>query len=183
MNISTRKVPGAKKGAPSMAQQANRAKFALAAHFLSPLMALLNAVYQTRNKQQGYHAALSHLLNFALCGDHPQISVNFPKVRLSNGRLCVPANTVLRVTGTSVTAEWPVVLNALALADDKVTVVLYSEQKDAFHVKRNEAKRKDGIYRFTMPEEFEGDRVHVYLFFVSRTGKSASRSVYLGEAS
>lgn len=67
-----------------------------------------------------------------------------------------------------------------AAAEDSVTVVLYSEERDTVFYRIHAAERQDGLLTLSLPESFQGDTVEVYFFFAGQGEEATSDSEYLG---
>jgi len=155
---------------------------AMAVHFLNPLRALLDTAYgisSQSKRPQGYHGAVSHLISYVLRGDYPSLVIDFSRVVLSKGRLMKAYAAKASIEEDRLILNWFYAEAPYAWSDDEAVAVLYNEEKDIFLVLRRLAERRDTELRVSLPPEFLGCMVHVYLFFLSRTGKDSSLSVYL----
>lgn len=170
------------KSQPTLRQLECREKMAMAVHFLNPLRVLLDTAYSISSQSkrpQGYHGAVSHLISYALRGDYPNLAIDFSRVVLSKGRLMRAYAAQASIDGDLLTVNWFYAEAPYAWSDDEAVVVLYNEEKDIFLVLRRKAERQNAGLRVSLPTEFVGCTVHAYLFFLSRTGKDSSLSVYL----
>src|SRR5690554_745405 len=77
--------PSTKPASP--AQIAQRAKFALAVSFLRPIKPLLDLGFsdKTQGRQTGYNRALQAMMNNAISGEYPDLSVDFAEVVVARG--------------------------------------------------------------------------------------------------
>src|SRR5690606_12727385 len=69
-------------------QKAQRAKFALAIEFLSPMREILNIGFndKSQTKMTAFNNATNDLL-FKIEGEYPDFTIPYPKVRFSTGSL------------------------------------------------------------------------------------------------
>lgn len=169
---------------PSESQRAQRKRFQIVVKFLSQIKDLLNESYGKldTSRATGYNLAVQHALKNAVSGGYPDLAIDYPKVQMSQGslyttpRLRVASETVIgtvNVTWTSLTNKYN------AYSNDIVTVVLYNPSKNLFVVDQS-ATRENGKVDIDCSQDFSGDTVHCYVFFMTQENGRLSPSVYSG---
>ncbi|RQP15310.1 MAG: hypothetical protein EAS52_15555 [Parapedobacter sp.] len=168
---------------PSPKQRAARSKLGMAMGFLKPLkeiiyMGFANA-HRSRSKTAAMNAAASHMLNYAIEGDFPDISINPAAVRLSRGTLMQLPDVSLEQTGSEITVMWSPMLSPFSgHADDRVMVICYNLEEESVEV--GEAKRQDGLLTLDLSELPVDSTSLIYVCVAERNGKQFSNSQFLG---
>lgn len=165
------------------AQLTQRAKFALAVAFLSPIKDLLNIGFSDlqQGKATGYNVALKHLLKNGTDGTYPDLEINFEEVLLSRGRLSpLFGLTLEEVAPGEATLSWEPKMNRFnAFADDEVIVLVYNKNKAFFDIMEG-TTRADATVDFELPTVFSGDELVVWVIMGHREGIITSNSQYAG---
>ena len=171
---------------PRSAGQLNqRSKFSLALSFLQPVVPYIRIGYKSQAaKQTEFNAAMSYTIKNAITGSYPSYALDFTKIVVSKGGLT-------QVTGA--TASWNNNSNEVkidwtdnsgvgnALATDKAMPFIYNKAKGETIYDTAGATRATHTQSLTVPNDWEGDKVEVYLGMVSEDGKEVADSIYLGE--
>lgn len=171
---------------PRSAGQLNqRSKFSLALSFLQPVVPYIRIGYKSQAaKQTEFNAAMSYTIKNAITGSYPSYALDFTKIVVSKGGLT-------QVTGA--TASWNNNSNEVkidwtdnsgvgnALATDKAMPFIYNKAKGDTIYDTAGATRATHTQSLTVPNDWEGDKVEVYLGMVSDDGKEVADSIYLGE--
>ncbi|HKG07217.1 MAG TPA: DUF6266 family protein [Pedobacter sp.] len=164
------------------AQVLQRLKMAAVMAWLKPLLVVINIGFQAfREKKTPLNAAVSYHLKEALKGEPPEYEIDFKKAIFSIGVLLVSfVREVLGIGNALLHLKWENgVETAYSAPGDRATFIVYNKARERFVTFENEAVRADGEATLQLPEEFEGDTVHCYMFYVG--GKMVSTSSYLGE--
>ncbi|WP_333624528.1 DUF6266 family protein [Sphingobacterium siyangense] len=169
----------------SEGQIAQRAKFATAVAFLSPIKDLLNLGYSDKlqGKATGYNKALQYLLNYGgVTGTYPALEIDYGKVVISKGSL---ANLMGVVWSEAFPQEimltWEPELNKFnAFAGDSVILLMYNSNKNFFSILES-ATREEGSLGFTLPASYSGDTLEGWVFTGHEDGIKTSPSFYLGK--
>ena len=154
----------------------------LAMHILNPLRKICDLAYRSSlgSKQpHGFSGAVSHLISYGMQGEYPEQKVDMSKVVISKGKLVKPYGAYLSAQEGKVVMHWQLTENPSQWLDDEAIGVLYNEEKDVWQIIRHEAVRSDLQLTVSLPPEFDGDTLHGYLFFLCRSEKNCSPSVYL----
>ncbi|WP_164121873.1 MULTISPECIES: DUF6266 family protein [Sphingobacterium] len=165
-------------------QLAQRARFALAVSFLSPIKDLLKLGYSDamQPRATGYNKALQHLLAYGITGAYPSFELDYASVVIAKGGLA----NLMGVAWTEsapqeISVTWTVEENRFnAFADDSVILLMYNKEKQFFSILES-AVRNDGTMSFTFPAVYAGDHVVGWVFTGHRDGVKTSVSYYLGE--
>lgn len=171
---------------PRSAGQVNqRTKFALVLSFLQPVVPYIRVGYKSQAaKQTEFNAAMSYTIKNAVTGSYPSYALDFTKIIVSKGGLT-------QVTGAI--ATWDNNRNEVkidwtdnsgvgnALATDKAMPFIYNKDKGETIYDTAGATRATHTQSLTVPNDWEGDKVEVYLGMVSEDGKEVADSIYLGE--
>lgn len=175
-----------KKDAKSPAQLDQRARFRAVMQFLKPFKAFLPVGF--KNHKVGvspYNAASSLNLQHALKGVSPDYSIDYSKVRISQGSLPGALNPVI-VSGQDgqIAFRWEnnsAKINAMA--NDKAVLVVYNPQKEQAVTFLSNNSRLSGSGVFALPASFAGDEVHCYIAFQNASQTIISDSQYAGSIS
>lgn len=173
------------KNPRSAGQVDQRSKFNLALNFLQPNVPYIRIGYKSQAaKQTEFNAAMSYTIKNAITGSYPSYALDFTKIVVSKGGLT-------QVTGA--TASWNNNSNEVkidwtdnsgvgnALATDKAMPFIYNKAKGETIYDTAGATRATHTQSLTVPNDWEGDKVEVYLGMVSDDGKEVADSIYLGE--
>ena len=171
---------------PRSAGQVNqRTKFALVMGFLQPVVPYIRIGYKSQAaKQTEFNAAMSYTIKNAITGSYPNYALDYTKIVVSKGGLT-------QVTGA--TATWDNNRNEVkidwtdnsgvgnALATDKAMPFIYNKAKGETIYDTAGATRTTHTQSLTGPNDWEGDKVEVYLGMMSADSKEVADSIYLGE--
>ncbi|RLJ69588.1 DUF6266 family protein [Pedobacter alluvionis] len=163
-------------------QLAQRAKFALAALYLSPIKDILNIGFKDKqlNKITGYNAAVKIFLNQAVGGSYPDFAIDFSQVVMSRGSLSVFHGLNASLQGADLVLNWQSILNRYnSFTDDSLTVVLFNATKSMYLV-YEDAQRAALTYTAVIGAGFSGDVFHGWAFAVKRDAMAVANSQYLG---
>jgi hypothetical protein len=144
-----------------------RSKFALALNYLNPLTFIL--------------AAMSYTLANAISGDYPDYELSFGSVLISRGSLTPATNGAATIVGGSVRVAWNDNSGVgTAKATDKALIaVINADKGEAVTVSAGES-RSVAFQNVSVPADWVGEDIQVYLGFISEDSKEVANSVYLG---
>ncbi|MCG2431650.1 DUF6266 family protein [Aequorivita xiaoshiensis] len=160
-----------------------RSKFAKVLHFLQPMTDFLRVGFkQYAIKMTEFNAAMSYNLFNAVLGAYPNYTIDYPNALVSRGNLKGVANgTAASTTPAEIDITWDDNSgsgNALA-TDKSLILILNPDKKESIYTTSGPA-RPIGSETLTLPAEYTGDVVEVYLGFVSADGTKVSNSTHLG---
>ena len=162
---------------PRSAGQVNqRSKFNLVLNFLQPNVPYIRIGYKSQAaKQTEFNAAMSYILKNGVTGSYPSYALDYTKVMVSKGGLTQVTDGAVNWTAaqTKLTFNWTDNSGVgNALATDKAMPFIYNTAG---------ATRTTHTMDVTVPNNWEGDKVEVYLGMVSEDGALVADSLYLGE--
>lgn len=163
-------------------QLSQRSKFALALSFLKPMTDIVRTGFKLyTNKQTAFNAAMSYTLENAISGDYPDYELNFDSALISRGSLTSATNGAATSANGSVTVTWydNTGVGTAKATDKALVAVLNADKGEAVTVSAGEA-RSTVTQNVSVPADWVGEEVQVYLGFVSEDSKEVANSVYLG---
>jgi len=180
-----RSLPKASTKAATDSQLINRAKFGLVNGFLGPIIALLVMGYKSiAVGKTGFNMAASHLISEGITGVYPDFAINYAKVVFSRGGLEGVWNAAAASSlAGQIEISWDDNSGfGTAKPADKLVALIYNPAKSKFvYTLENGALRSAGSDIISMPAQFAGDTVQVWIAFMSSDKTSFSTSMYVGE--
>ncbi|WP_285009842.1 DUF6266 family protein [Pedobacter faecalis] len=128
------------------------------------------------------NAAKSYQLLHAVTGVYPDLRIDYPKVRLTQGSLPMPSGLGAERTLQGVAFYWwpdPNAENVLKRSQTMLLVYCQALNRSAFQI--GGAPRYKSADLLEIPREFSGHALQVYIGFVSDNRQQISNSVWLGE--
>jgi hypothetical protein len=165
----------------TLLQIQQRAKFALAISTLQPLTPLLRVGFkQYSYRQSSFNAAVSHTIKNAIMGEYPNYALDYSQLLVSRGTLTGANVATAQALAGKIKINWQNNGGNEGQLTDRVLVAILNPNKGqvAFVI--------EGALRSALSEEVAispfwiGDKVEVYLAFVSGTGAEVATSRYLG---
>ena len=175
-----------RKDAASSAQLEQRARFKTIIRFLKPLKPFLQIGFKKRKEGlTAYNAAASCNLKEALLGVYPDYSIDFSKVKVSEGSMPGVLNPLaVAKEGSLIEFSWQDNSTiTYAMASDKSILVAYNEEKSKVVISRNSQLRINESHTLTLPDDFAGDTIHCYIAFQNANETLVSDSQYAGTVS
>lgn len=177
-----RSVPKPSAKPPSPAQLAQQMRMKLTMRFLAPLAPVLEETFKPDSRQvkSGLNWATKQVLQDAVVGDYPHLSIDPRRVMVSWGGQLALQKPVLAIGGDGLcTLQWhgdsPFVDgNAPAF------LLVYNETQGRVVVSDGTACRGDGELSLQLAPKLMRGRLHGYGFVMDRRRRAASRSVFLG---
>lgn len=165
------------------AQMEQRSKFALTLAFLKPITAYVRTGFKNyANKQTEFNAAMSYTCLNAVTGTYPDYALDYSLALVSRGTLTPIENAAATTSAGKINFTWTDNSgNGSALATDLAMPLVFNKDKGEAVYNTAAATRADGTAELNLPANWMGDKVEVYLGFVSADGKTVANSVYLGE--
>ena len=160
-----------------------RTKFALVLAILKPITGFLRVGYKKYAiKQTAFNAAMSYILNNAVTGSSSaDYSVDLAKVLVSRGNLTGALNGVATSANGVVTLNWADNSGSgNATATDKALIVVLNPTRAESVFDTGGNQRVAGTEDITVPADWVGESVEVFLGFITEDGKDVANSSYLG---
>ncbi|MBE0650048.1 MAG: hypothetical protein IH595_04320 [Bacteroidales bacterium] len=156
---------------PRTPRQLNaRSRFALMGHFLSTQRRLVSAGFKAyAENSTAFNAAMQYNLAYAITGEYPDLSIDFSQVKLSMGQLPVPSGMQAVVSSAlSITLSWTDNSSmSLANSSDLLMVGVYDPETGTGYTELGILKRSDAGGVLTLPDNWAGRMVELFLFMVS----------------
>lgn len=177
-----RSLPKKSSKAPTDKQLEQRVKLALAVGFLKPVSPLLSIGFKKAAvNNTGFNVATSLIVREAITGIYPDYMIDYSKVMFSQGDLTGPWNAVASSVGAVLTVSWTDNTGSgNAKAEDKAMLMIYNSDKSQYVYTAGAAPRSAATESISLPDNFAGDTVEVWMGFISADGKSVATSIYLG---
>lgn len=172
------------------AQLSQRGKFVLMVRFLQPVLEYVRIGFKPyAQKMSTYNAAMSYNMRNALEGKFPDYTIRYEDVLLSRGNLRPVSNlTLAEPNALELQVNWDDNSGMMsASSTDRIMLLVYNlEDRDAFF-DLNAGTRGDGQSVITLPSNYSGKEVHVWLSLTNLPGmilagdkNSMSNSAYAG---
>ncbi len=178
-----RSLPRPSSKAPTDLQMIQRAKLGLATGFLQPISALVNIGYKSLAvKKTGFNVATAQVISEAISGVYPDLQIDYPNVLISKGNLTGPWNAAVSSAAGDVVLTWDDnSTSGNAKPTDKAVVLVYNPLQSQFVYSTDGDARSGGTDSLTLPANFAGDVVEVWMAFIAADKKTISTSVYAGQ--
>ena len=160
-----------------------RTKFALVLAILKPITGFLRVGYKKYAiKQTAFNAAMSYILNNAVTGSSSaDYSVDLAKVLVSRGNLTGAVNALATSANGVITLNWADNSGSgNATATDKALIVVLNPTRAESVFDTGGNQRVAGTEDITVPADWVGESVEVFLGFITEDGKDVANSSYLG---
>lgn len=180
-----RGLPRSSGKAPTQAQKDQQLKFRLTTSFLSWISDLVEVGYKSMSKvATPMNLAVSYNINAAITGIAPDFTLDYKKIRFSDGKLNLPEGlSVESVAGAKLKFSWLHTDPDSKFLDatDMASILVYNPVKAKFLKLLNVVPRSTGTYTLQVPVSFADDEVHCYISFNSVKQKNlVSLSAHLG---
>lgn len=179
-----RSLPKKSNKAATEAQLVQRAKFALAIAFISPIKDVINLGYSDKLQRNvsGFNVAVRAILNAGIDGVYPELLISYPNVQISKGpHAPLIGLQMVESAPQQLILSWNNVINRFnSFADDSVIVLLYDVQAKMFSIFEG-VTRKEELYVIQFPAIYAGKTVVGWAFTGHRDGVKTSSSQYLGK--
>jgi len=178
-----RSIPKPRTDSPTPAQRAQRERMKLATQFLAPLAPVLDDTFKPgdRKKLSGPNWATKQVLQDAIAGQYPDLSVRAERVLVSCGTLPRLRNPALALgDGGWFTFVWALTESPFIDNNVPAYLLVYNQTHRRVVMSKGTACRGDGQLDMQVAPEVLKGTVHCYGFLMDRLRRSASDSVFLG---
>ena len=178
-----RGLAASKKDARTVAQLAQRTKFAMAQQLLKSVTAYLRVGYRgNTGVQTPYNAAMSYTVRNCIGGKYPSLGYDPSKLVLSMGSLEAVDICSASVKSNVATFSWTDNSDEkAALMSDFAMPVVYNFTKCKAVYSVDMASRVDAEATLTIPASWSKDKLSCYLAFASVENDAVSDSIYIGD--
>ncbi len=160
-----------------------RSKFSTVLRFLQPMTDFLRVGFKLyANKMTQFNAAMSYNLNNAITGAYPNFMVDYASALVTRGNLSGVANgAASSPSAGDVQITWDDNSGSgSAQATDKALIVLLNATRQEAVFTTAGPARSAGTETISVPSEYTGEDVEVFLGFISEDGSKVANSSYLG---
>jgi len=167
-------------------QLMQQAKFARITAFLFPIKALLRIGFGLKkaDTNTAMNIAMKANINRAVTGTYPDYSLDYSKIKLSEGGLFSAGSETVSLTDDVLTVSWNTKVNRISgNADDAVYILVYHPGTEQFLTTDELPERADGVATIDIPSHFSSGEGHVWIFCAERKANEVSKSIYLGTVS
>lgn len=172
-----------RKGKPSTLQLANYQQMAVTTKLLSRMGGFIKLGYGLQAKgtvHNAHNLATSYHKKNALTGVYPNISIDYSKVKLSQGQMPETADLKISKVAGGLEITWDPTQNEDLRYNDSVMVMICCPETGADREYLNIARRSEGKCFIPMHEVTLNQQLEPYIAFISADGSKVSDSVYLG---
>lgn len=166
-------------------QLEQQAKFTLAVRFLRPVKKQVEEGFSKikQGHKTSYNLALQQILSNAITGIYPDYAIDYPFAAFSQGPLSGLEGIVVLPEAGSLALSWDnSVLLANSFSDDMVNVLIYEPETGNYVIGPLNIQRSAGTADITMPANWTGKMVHVFVSCKSLEKGDVSDSMYAGSA-
>lgn len=163
-------------------QQASRARFALVN---KELRHLANAIRGGNPRDpNAYRSAIGKACKEAVAGEYPDLYIDYSKIQVASGELQTPRYARVKYDAGARTAyfEWdPQRADAPSRgrSHDRVFIVLHNTDMHVECSTIQKGIRGDGKASIELPERWQVDTTHFWLYLTTLDFQESSRSIYL----
>ena len=160
-----------------------RSKFSTVLRFLQTMTDFLRVGFKLyANKMTQFNAAMSYNLNNAITGAYPNFMVDYASALVTRGNLSGAANgAASSPSAGDVQITWDDNSGSgSAQATDKALIVLLNTTRQEAVFTIAGPARSAGTETISVPSEYTGEDVEVFLGFISEDGSKVANSSYLG---
>lgn len=163
-------------------QQASRARFALVN---KELRHLANAIRGGNPRDpNAYRSAIGKACKEAVAGGYPDLYIDYSKIQVASGELQTPGYAQVQYNAGARTAyfEWdPQCAGAPSRgrSNDRVFIVLHNTDMHVECSTIQKGARSDGKASIRLPERWQVDTTHFWLYLTTLDFQESSRSIYL----
>ena len=159
-------------------QQRQRNKFSTALQFLKTFTPFIRTGYHGyAQKQSEFNAAMAYVMKYAMTDD---ATIDYNKTLVARGSLATAMDATANVENGKVSYTWKDNSGTGdAKTTDRAMLLAYNKDKQEAIYDMDAATRSDAKAELTLPANWDGNAMALYLSFYSEDGKSVANSVCL----
>ena len=159
-----------------------RSKFSTVLRFLQPMTDFLRVGFKLyANKMTQFNAAMSYNLFNGVTGAYPNYSIDYANALITRGNLTGAVGGASSPSAGDVQITWDDNSGSgSALATDKALILLFNATRGESVFTTAGPVRSAGTESISVPSEYTGEDVEVFLGFISEDGSKVANSSYLG---
>ena len=172
-----------RKGKPSKLQLANYQAMAVTTLLLKTMGSFIKLGYGLQAKgtvHNAHNLATSYHKKHALKGEYPNISVDYSKVKLSQGNMPETKDLKIKQVENGLEISWDAKQYDGLNGNDSVMVMICFPQTGHDRQYLNVARRSEGKCFISLYGKELTQQIEPYISFISAEGEMVSDSVYLG---
>lgn len=158
-----------------------RTKFGYVTNTLACMRELYKYTFRSKG---GYNYGLSLAMKTAVTGTSPDYSIDYPKLKISEGGVYGSTVTLAKGANRKVVINWSITnigsKASQAKSDDYLSIMLLNTDIQETMLFDHIAARQDGTVEIEVPEEWAGT-LHSWVFFSRHDDTLQSDSIYAGE--
>ena len=152
------------------AQLAQRKKLSLANKGLAPLREVIKKGYKDNTK--AYNMLIKQVMREFIVGEYPDFSIDYSKIKITEGKLRLPENIIFHTDNqtNSISLSWDTSIANMPIINegsDKVNLVCLNMKSMETKIFYRVAIRRDGKAEFSLPENWEINDTHIWLYLSS----------------
>ena len=164
-------------------QQHQRTKFSMTVAFLKAINPYIRIGYKDyTHRQTSFNAAMSYIIRNAVKGSGLDLSIDYARVLVSRGSLMPVFNAASTVQNNKVTFTWT---DNSGMGDARETDVamplVYNKDKGEAVYLTSAGTRASATVDLTLPTNWAGDALAIYLGFSDQNGERVANSVCLSD--
>lgn len=176
-----RSKPAHYRDCKSVAQLTQREKMSQCHTMVNSMLPLVQIGY--REKAVGmsaYNVCMSRNMRSAMQGTYPHVAIEYDKVLLGEGPLAIATDATAKVTDGRVTVQWNVTPHqGNGKATDKALVAIYNVERANAILWLRYAKRADGMVEITLPKDWVGAQLELFIGFENSEQSLCSNIVHV----
>ena len=164
-------------------QLEQRMKFSMIGSLMKNLAPVLQIGYKNAASGKGrstFSMAMSDNLKGAITGEYPDLTIDYPNVRLAKGLLSGCSSVSLSLTDGMADFSWDNIIMGNAAETDRVMVVAINTATGEMVYDRNLAGRSEMSGSIALPANWAGDEAAGYVIFVNEEESENSDSIFAG---
>ncbi|MDR0228150.1 MAG: DUF6266 family protein [Flavobacteriaceae bacterium] len=165
-------------------QLKQRNKLTTVIRFLKTIRSFVNAHYPIKeidgDIKVGYDQIRSTLMKHGLAVEENSIGIVAEKVVLAIGPLPpAPINKISLLKKRKVKIQWDnSTCNGLTAADDLLTILMFNEELNVFHIEKNVGIRESKYNSIALPEHWNSGKIHFWSVWTTIDQSMHSTSLY-----
>ncbi|WP_285058247.1 DUF6266 family protein [Pedobacter ginsengisoli] len=168
----------------SKGQLANQQELKVVNKFLDSLSPLLKVGFSIAAKnttKNFYNLALSYNKKYALKGEYPDIEMDYPNVRISEGGLPPALNPIVQVVPEGLKFSWDQATGYdQNRASDQVMLLAYAPGSERVRAIRYGAERSEGFETLHITDDMLSEPLETYISFINDERTAVATSIYTG---
>ena len=166
----------------TLPQREQRAKFSLMVELSRKFLSFIRISFkQTAIGMSEFNSFMKTNISSVITGAYPDYEIDYPVLEVSKGTLTGAYGTsATAIAGNTVTIDWADNTGTGdATGTDAALLLILNPNNPTIASNTTLKTRADGTYDMTVPVDWVGDDVHVYLSFMNEAGDKVADSTYV----